>query len=1453
MINKSAPIHRIRQFTFACILCLLAGALSSPAASGTWNGTSSGLWSLAGNWSASPVPGTGDTATFNNGGNGNTTLDLGAGVTLKTLLFDTATAAAYTIGSGAVNSQVLTLNDSGAVTMNATVASNELVNASVTLGTATAASYTLTDSSTSASLTFAGNIRGGSGGTAGAKTLSLGGASSGPGTIISGSIVNGGASSLAVSVGNTIVTLSGSNTFSGALNYSGNPGALTLANNNALAGCSGVNFTANNGSPMYLAPGTKISGVTLTNASGNNAAIGVSGGGLATWDGNITNVSAAWGNGARYGPNSSGGTFVIGTSASQTFGCPSGMNIDWNNNGAGSTIVNSTIVGGPFSTNRFAIKAGYLFLNNPNNSFTAPTIDITGGSVTAGILVVNKLANQGLNSSIGAGAVSGTQVINLGGGNTTTLKYVGTGDVTDRPIQLSGNAGSGGCILDHSGSGDLTLTGNIQSAGGASTNSRTLSLLGSTGGRGIIAGNILEGTNTATRLAKSGSGTWILSGSNNISGGTTITGGALLVNGWLNGTVNSHGQGATAVNVIFGGTGTVAGAVSCSASYGYNGHLWFTLGAPMTFLSSLTVSSCDVYLTLSNNVPPGTYTLATYNTAGSSVSLLTTPVIIAGSLVTNGTAVITNVTAGGGKIQLIVTTNAVSTATQLAASGNPTVAGTAVTFTAQLQTTNGVKAVNATGNYVFKVDGTAMATNAIAGGQASYSSSVLSVGAHTLTAVYSGDVNYLTSTGTVTQTISATALATAIWINSSANPSTPGSAVTFTATLQTTNVTLAGPATGNCVFKVDGVPVATNAVSGGQATYSTSALTAGTRVITAIYLGSANYLSCTNTLVQTLCSGTTTPAFINGIGAWVEDAAVFISTNFTLTANGVAIPVTAWFNQNLYPEQDIARFAATGSWTAVITCGQTITNYTISPLSRFIGGTLSSSGGLFNNVLTFTVNQPDKLLLAINNLPPFDLFALPQQAAPPANAVIIPSGFQSWAITSNMFNGETIWLSPGSYVQGAINAFGITNVTIAGYGILQVNPATGIAPVILQNCANATVAGLLMLPTSSQYPQTRTISSTNILWQDVCLMSMKEIRESCNGVTMNNCFMSSIDDALSLKTTTSSVFMNGVTISGCTGVNHFWGTCFSSGEETYGSKVNLLFTNGDLICSGNTGGLVRGLFGSSVIFTNVVYSNIRNQGTISLENVTLANTGTTIPISNVLFQNVTWDATNAINVLGDSSSTMVNGVTFENCSVAGKILTASYSRLVTNAFVTNLVFTTSSASAVPPTVAITAPTNGASMIYGSAVNVAATITDFAGVTNGQLFVDGVLYGNDPTAPYTWTVNGLSLGAHTLAVVGYNLFGSTTTNSVSITILASAPPNFSAGSIRIQPGGNISLVATGAIGGTYSLWASTNLALTPFTNFAVRLVTNATITTSPFTNTDLTATNYPQRFYLFTTP
>ena len=180
--------------------------VSSTAGGATWTGANGSTWADA-NWSSSPVPGAANnvhTATFNSAGGGQTTINLGAGVTLNTVLFDTATAAAYTIGSGAVGSQTLTLENGGAITTSGTVVNGQVVNAAVVLGTdRSAQTHTISNNATTpaTALTVAGNITGAaSGGTAGAKTLAVLGAGD---TDLTGGIAQGGATSLAVTKAGT--------------------------------------------------------------------------------------------------------------------------------------------------------------------------------------------------------------------------------------------------------------------------------------------------------------------------------------------------------------------------------------------------------------------------------------------------------------------------------------------------------------------------------------------------------------------------------------------------------------------------------------------------------------------------------------------------------------------------------------------------------------------------------------------------------------------------------------------------------------------------------------------------------------------------------------------------------------------------------------------------------------------------------------------------------------------------------------------------------------------------------------------------------------------------------------------------------------------------------------------------------------------------------------------------
>jgi autotransporter-associated beta strand protein len=109
-----------------------------------------------------------------------------------------------------------------------------------------------------------------------------------------------------------------------------------------------------------------------------------------------------------------------------------------------------------------------------------------------------------------------------------------------------------------------------------------------------------------------------------------------------------------------------------------------------------------------------------------------------------------------------------------------------------------------------------------------------------------------------------------------------------------------------------------------------------------------------------------------------------------------------------------------------------------------------------------------------------------------------------------------------------------------------------------------------------------------------------------------------------------------------------------------------------------------------------------------------------------------------------------------------------------------------------------------------------------------------------------------VGGASLAISGA---GAAWTNRLAIDgsiRVISTVPNFATGGVVRLPDRNISLTAVGSVGSTYKLWASTNIALTPIST-TWTLLSSGTVTVSPFTINDLTATNFPRRFYIFSTP
>ena len=193
-----------------------------------------------------------------------------------------------------------------------------------------------------------------------------------------------------------------------------------------------------------------------------------------------------------------------------------------------------------------------------------------------------------------------------------------------------------------------------------------------------------------------------------------------------------------------------------------------------------------------------------------------------------------------------------ATTTVVSSSANPSVYSQPVTFTAAV-TANAPGGGLATGTVTFKDGSSTLGTGALDGtGHATFTTSTLSVAAHSITAVYGGDASFNGSTSAiVTQTVNKDG--TTATVTSSLNPSAHNQAVTFTATVAANAPGTAIP-TGTVTFKDGTKKLGSHSLNAaGQATFTTSSLAVGTHPITAVYGGSSNFLTSTSAvLVQTV-------------------------------------------------------------------------------------------------------------------------------------------------------------------------------------------------------------------------------------------------------------------------------------------------------------------------------------------------------------------------------------------------------------------------------------------------------------------------------------------------------------------------------------------------------------------------------------------------------------------------
>jgi len=493
--------------------------------------------------------------------------------------------------------------------------------------------------------------------------------------------------------------------------------------------------------------------------------------------------------------------------------------------------------------------------------------------------------------SLPSGAVS-VSVSVSGAGVTPTGTVAITGADTNCTITLSGGTGSCGVVFNTMGAKVLTATYNGDLNYNASTDTENHNV--------STATNASTTTITADTPDPSVPGGVVAVNVSVIGSGTIPTGTVAITGADSNCTVTLAG-GVGSCNVIFNTAGakTLTGTYSGNANY-----LGSSDTESHTVSTGLAASTTTITSTVPNPSTPGQAVVVNVSVNGAGLPVPTGTVNITGAdtncnvLLAGGTGSCTivfnstghkNITASyGGDGHYAASTGTFShtvtkgstTTTITSDTPDPSVPGQAVTvsFTVSGAGYTPTGTVDITGADI-------NCSIALSGGSGSCAVVFNTWGAKTLTATYSGDVNYLSSTDTephIVKNLTTTTITSTV-----PNPSIPGQAVLVNVTVLGDGVTVP---TGNVTITGSddvGATICPLNASGMTVGCAVTFTSAGARTLTATYAGDGNYVGSSGSASHNVSKGTPTAFLITADAPDPSLANVSVTVTVVIAGAGV--------------------------------------------------------------------------------------------------------------------------------------------------------------------------------------------------------------------------------------------------------------------------------------------------------------------------------------------------------------------------------------------------------------------------------------------------------------------------------------------------------------------------------------------------------------------------------------